>query len=287
MYLVFNIKNESEVNYLQNYEAISINPNNRELCIARERWQEINYAKTYFRCLFWNGDKLTLPDFSEYKIEHLTRKLFPRIQTTEVKSFHNFLRKNKILQYGISSPSDFYLIEHWIDVVPKDYTKRDMTVIDKALCKIQLKECFAKYNRNNKFFIKSLHKDFSYDGSLEGFYEWEVNRCLEKGNDNDPIIISEWVEIEEDELGQKEYRCFFINSELISISRYLDYEDHVIPKDVEYFAEKIGNELLGSYLPKNIVVDLAVTKDRGIIFLEANDVMCSGRYVLNKIEGFF
>jgi hypothetical protein len=291
MISIFAICNKTELEYFQNYEKISNNRENRNLCIARERWIEIEYSISMHSCLFWDRkeDKLTYPDFTNFDLTFLHNDndeiLFPRMQIPEVKKFYKFLSKNNLLKNCISKPKDYFLIENWMKVVPFDYTKRKMIFTNKELASKKIDNYFSYLGKDNgKFFIKSLKKDFSFDGTLDGYNEWQVGLSLESGAGEEEIILSEWVPIVEDKFGNEEYRCFFINGELTSISRYLDYEDHYIPDDILKFADSCRIDLLDKFLPNNIVIDLARTSDRGIILLEANDVMCSGRYVLNKVE---
>ena len=52
------------------------------------------------------------------------------------------------------------------------------------------------------------------------------------------------------------------------------------------FVNILQNEVIGNFIPKNVVVDIAETIDRGFIIIESNDICCSGRYKNNVLESF-
>ena len=188
---------------------------------------------------------------------------------------------------NIISPYEHIAINWWMNSVPREYIKRNITVVPSYVASHSLKELCKLHMKSNQIFIKSLFKGWSYTGSLEG---WEDSRdydiCINE-DDIQPIMFSDYIEFDYDDIDTKEYRCFYIDKKLRSISRYTDDESHMIPNEAVSYAKDIEKNLVGRYLPNSVVVDIGETKDNGYLIVECNDVSCSGRYLYNTPKSLF
>jgi hypothetical protein len=285
MIYVHSIKDQSRLEYIRNYKNISPNPYHQGRCVARERWQEIEYFSKTNQIIFWNSDTHT---FTEYDFTPVIRDLsqeiiFPRPQVPEFYSI-----TQDIINMGwkpLSLPHEFYAIERWMYIIPQKYINRKIITSTKEHVSQNFGSLYSKIKDNKgRFFIKSVIKDWSYDGSPEGWFETGMCLSLESGLADDQIMLSEWLELGEDEYDTLEYRCFVINGELKSISRFMDYELIPPPQEAYLYAQYLIDELVGKYMPLNIVIDIAQLKCGDWVLIEMNDPTCSGRYIGNTVE---
>ena len=267
----FKINNQEELEHHKNYHLIDKDPNNFNLCATREKWQEIEYALSRDRLMFWNSET---HKFYDYNFNLITKDLkndviFPRVGVGQYQSI-----ANDILMNGwdiISKPYEFNSVEMWPLTIPQEYTKRKLIVVQNK----QASENFNYYydlvkNNEDQFFVKSIRKGFHYAGGRVGWFDTGMSFSLEYGSSEGFALFSEYLKLKEDEEETLEYRCFFINGMLKSISRYLDYKEILIPREIIDYAKMLESKVV-----------------RGIILLEANDVCCSGRYISNRVEDFF
>lgn len=92
------------------------------------------------------------------------------------------------------------------------------------------------------------------------------------------LIVSDVMDIERAANHKGEYRAYFINGHLSSISSYLDYEHAEVPKAIREFAEAFGTA--NAHLAKGFVADFCMTA-KGPALIEMNDFCYSGRYFDN------
>lgn len=279
------IKDQDRLDYIRNYEDISPNPNHQGRCVARERWQEVEHFSKTNQIIFWNSDTHTFTehDFSPIKRDLSQEIIFPRPQVPEYKYI-----TQDIFNMGwkpISLPHEFYAIERWMYIIPQKYINRKIITSTKEYVAQNFDSLYSKIkDEKGRFFIKSVVKDWSYDGSPEGWFDTGMCLSLEAGSANDQIMLSEWLELGEDEHDMLEYRCFVIGGELKSISRFMDYEYIPPPQEAYDYANYLIKELVGKYMPKNIVIDIAQLKSGDWVLIEMNDPTCSGRYIGNAVE---
>lgn len=281
VYYVMAIDSPKELQHYKEYHKISDNPEDRTLCIYRERWQEIEYFTKTGNCLFFDGTYLHTPDFQRYNIQ-TQDILCPRMSVPEASKFLRWFP-------CVSTPDTYQAIEHWFKTVPTKFSKRCLITATQDDVQANFKSYVDKViDATNRFFIKSVKKHWSYAGSLEGWHSSGASLSLGLGSGSALCLLSPFVTIKEDNLPPvyQEYRCFYFFGKLCSISRYCDYEVHHIPEHILQEAQIYEKEIIGKSLPETIVIDIADTEELGPIFLEANDVTSSGRYILNTVESF-
>jgi len=281
----FTIENQKDLDYFSNYRDIDLNPENFKRCMARERWQEINYFSNKNKAVFWNKNKriFTDIDFNEIKIKE---KLIPRC--TDASDFSMLAEDaNKLNIKLITTPYEFYTIENWMQILPSYYINRKTITTTKESASKNFKNYYNQIkDGKGRFFIKSVVKGWSYSGSPEGWYETGMAMSLEHGSEKDLVMFSEYVDIEEDEYGTIEYRCFIINGDIRSMSRYLDYDIIVPTQGAADFIVNFIDKTVGFYFPKNVVLDIMQLTDGSYSLVEANAIPYSGRYAGNPVETF-
>jgi hypothetical protein len=264
---VFHIKDQTELDKYRNYHLISKEPENRDLCIYREKWQEIEHFSKIGHCVFW------VDGFMDVNFNRIIRPegiLIPRMSISQFERFpYNRRDYARIVFWYKHYHPGRKIIHGGPDLMENNFDFHYNEV----------------KNSKGQFFIKSARKHWSYAGSLEGWHDSGASGslCGEQGE----VMVSEFLNIKEDDMSPLtvEYRCYYFFGKLCSISRYDDYVEHEIPEHITAFARSLIGDCVGKALPESVVIDIADT-DKGPVFLEANDVSCSGRYVMNKLETF-
>lgn len=158
-------------------------------------------------------------------------------------------------------------------------TNRDVLVFEgRELLKEEnvryLKELFGE-----KMFIKTVEKNFVGVISPNILERTNCNFCKAlKLHENELFIVSTFVDIKEDKLGTKEYRCVVIDGKIYNISRLTFCQNHKIENKVLDFALNIVKNYPGTY-----VVDLMEDSNGLIDIVEFNPIEASGMYLYNSI----
>ena len=98
------------------------------------------------------------------------------------------------------------------------------------------------------------------------------------------VIVSDVMAIEQAPSHKGEYRGYFINGQLSSLSAYLDYEHTDVPVEIETFAREFGQS--HASLAKAFVADFCMTQN-GPALVEMNDFGYSGRYIDNDARTLY
>ena len=125
----FTIENQKDLDYFINYKLINSNPDNFRLCVARERWQEIDYFSKKNKAVFWNKNKRIFTDiyFKEIVIKEI---LIPRCM--DASDFPRLAEDANNLGIKIvTTPFEFYVIENWMKILPKKYINRRIATTTK------------------------------------------------------------------------------------------------------------------------------------------------------------
>lgn len=138
-----------------------------------------------------------------------------------------------------------------------------------------------------KYIFKNYRKNFNSVISTDllkdkecTFYKTLIHHLDEE------FIISENVDIVEDNYGKKEYRCFVINNEIYNISRMTNRVLHNIEINILEVLKKIINRMDGIF-PSCYVVDIFEYYDKNgnqnIDVVEFNPIHASGIYLYNSV----
>lgn len=286
-----------------NWQTLSGNREAAALCWARARWKEVKLLEGLslpflyctghpdFKFYDSNGNQATVAGRDVFPMSFLNSVLFLMDSISKQKGNH------------IVSQADFLKIVQWVDHVDKSFLKRKVSRASKDAIyrsengrKVLNREFVSQYARNRWFFLKSEWK-LTTEFPIAGLAQMDYDRCCDKqGNvlhgllqfeENFPIIISEPIALETDreKHPKLEYRCWVAGGQLVSASRYLDYDHHTIPPQIEAFAKQFADAHRGR-LPDYYVVDIGMDMNKGPLVIELNPISTSGRYIGNDFGRF-
>ncbi len=138
-----------------------------------------------------------------------------------------------------------------------------------------------------EFFFKTLEKNYSECINIK--YLKNKNSIFHNAivlHKNEDFIISEKLNILEDDLGKKEYRIYVYNGNIINISRFTISMLHKIDKEIYDKALEIVKKLSKTNFAKSYVLDLGEYKKddkKQIDVIEFNSLVSSGRYLYNTV----
>lgn len=167
----------------------------------------------------------------------------------------------------------------WFYDIKNKYLRRKIEVVSKK----NLSNKIDQYVINHKVFLKTVNKGNTsrvYDLKSD-YYLYCLHGFLNSLDDNEPIFISQPVEMKKDELGRVEYRCFMSDRGIVSSISRLSYNGYVERNTLDHiidFAEQV-------YLPKFSYCSLDIGMDSNdILFLvEINPIIASGVYYNNDL----
>lgn len=250
---IFDIKNEFHLKQLK--EAAKNNYIDYHTLEAYNKICEIKTAMKYNKCIFWNEKDGTFTNTNFRELTSFSNDIyFPRIIVNDYKSIYNDMEK-----YGLEcivKPQERYVLENWMNVVPK-------SLIGRVVDKIRITDDVIKYLQalpTQKKFVKSLNRDddYHFTGSISSFWN-ELEKLRTYLPPTTDLLISEFIEIND------ERRCVFIDGIL---------KTYIMSNRLRKFIEDKIKPLLGIYLPKNIVIDIIEYGDEFFI-LECNCLTCS------------
>lgn len=140
-----------------------------------------------------------------------------------------------------------------------------------------------------EIFFKTLEKSYSDKVTVDNLRNDRtlIYNAL-KLHPGDEFIISEYVDLIEDEIGTKEYRVFVYNNQILNISRNTQMILHSIDENIFIKALEIVEKLKGKAFPSAYVLDLGEYIDKNgqvqIDVIEFNDFVTSGHYLYNSVD---
>ena len=131
------------------------------------------------------------------------------------------------------------------------------------------------------FFLKTASKGSStvvQDGFIDDLF-WKSGDCL---------VVSEYQEIVEDDMGKKEVRCMVLDGEVLNCSRYVHSIRHTISDTWYREAEIIKNKIIGNTgFPRSFTMDLAMFRDNDgnsyYDLVEVNSLSTALCYINNSL----
>lgn len=139
-------------------------------------------------------------------------------------------------------------------------------------------------------FFKTKHKNYSQIIDIEKLISKDGNfyKVLQE-HENDDFILSDVVDILEDDYGMREYRCYVVDGKPLNISRVHDYLVGTVSSKLEDKVIEIMDSLKDTDFPRYVVIDLFEYKDNNgeicLDVLECNPLIASGTYLYNSIFG--
>jgi hypothetical protein len=283
-------------------------PEDLQICIQRERWQEHAIAAaagypTAFAVgtpragmrLISNqhavGHGLALEDATGKPLDLLGAELCvrtsaygePVLRELAATGHHLFL-----------TAEDEARVSQWFSVVKPAYlrrTVRQVTIGDlEALVEARQDRlpdpaAFDGIIDQDRFFVKTIAK--GVHGLVDARAE-EIGLSLDdalaglmlRAEPAQPVLVSGPLDLVRDERGTVEVRVQVIDGQPVSLSRYVDYRTAVVPSEVAPFAERFIADH-ASILPGSYVVDIGMDQ-AGPVVIELNGWCGSGRYHDNR-----
>lgn len=255
----------------RNYEKVSDDPENRDRCIVRERWFEMEEAmKRGYQILFYNFyDKCVIKSdaisFDNISLAFIRGDLRGTTQIILYCLEHNIPIINNRYERKI--------IDYW-PIFAVGISRRVQVINGAAITYEYIKEFYK-----DRAFVKTLHKHMSAIFPDDPY----VLEYIMGGHE---AILSEVMDIKKDEEGTLEYRCYVINNKLNSISRYSDYKKIPVPRKAIEYAKKVIDMNKNVFVP-HYILDICELTDGYYDIVEFNCLESSGRYIDNSVKRMF
>ena len=243
--------------------------------------REMALAKINKNGILYDSDWKAFTDFSGNRIDITNQVIFPRTGISQIYEMNNEMVKQGGIPIVDSNQID--KITAW----PLYYHPFRKIQILKGKDLIDL-DVIAKLEKEygKEIFLKTKEKNFNGVIELDLLKDSQCIFCkaLNYHLDED-FIISEKVDVLEDEYGLKEYRCFVVNNEIYNISRFTTTILHGIEEEVLQKAEEIldGRK---EVFPTCYVMDFFENQKDGKSYLdvvEFNPIHSSGLYLYNSV----
>lgn len=242
--------------------------------------REMALAKINKNGILYDSDWKVFTDFSGNKIDITNQVIFPRTGVSQIYE----MNKEMVKKGGIPivDSNQIAKITSW----PLYYQPSRKMQILKGKDLINL-DVITKLEKEygKEIFLKTKEKNFNGVIKIDLLKD---NQCIFykalNYHLNEEFIISEKVDIVEDEYGLKEYRCFVVNNQIYNISRFTTTVLHGIDEAVLQKAEEVF-ESMKEIFPACYVMDLLEYQKDGKSYLdvvEFNPIHSSGLYLYNS-----
>lgn len=241
--------------------------------------EDIEYAKKNGVFIYFNENTNEILDEFDNIVDVNNKEVLP---VSFVKQLPNMIealtKKGAIIPNNIESINK---VKEWYKYIE---TKR-LIVSFKGKCLHDpefLNYIYEVFKNNPEVFLKTKEKDFNGLVDLTDFFDEKSDlRKAFSYHEEEDFILSEKVDINQDEIGYEEYRVFVYKNRIMNISRNTDTIYHEIPSQVIEYAEDILTSLPSSF-PKTFVLDI-FSYQHMLDILEFNPLEASGRYLYNSI----
>lgn len=268
-YCLYNLKMDS------NMKVGSSDINNLEIL---EKHKQIDVKDL----IIYNSEKKQFFDVSGKRANLDNEILFPISGICQIEEMQVEAEKQSIELISTLTDDDY--VQRWINFYKP---KRKISIIKGSdfLDPIVIES--IREEVGERFFFKTLDKNYSAIAKVD--YLMNENSVLFNAlvkHSDEEFIISEAVDIIEDEIGKLEYRCVVIKGVLKNISRTTNVSKHEISLSVINKAKDIMNELGKKIFPISYVLDLfEYINQKGELvldILECNPICFSGLYLYNS-----
>ena len=241
--------------------------------------KEIEYAISKKVFIYYDEEEQVFKDEFDKIVDVGNKEVFPVSFIFQLPALIDALTKNGAI---IPNTIDqIHMVEEWYNHI---VTQRNMISFTGDMASDQefLNFVYEVFGGNPEVFLKTTKKDFNGIIDLSELYDEESDlRKAIKLHENEEFILSEKVQVNEDEIGQQEYRIFIYQGRIMNISRITDYTYHRIPQDLIEYVEELLTRI-PNYFPKSFVLDIFSYAHMYDV-LECNPIEASGRYLYNSV----
>lgn len=246
---------------------------------------EAKYARDLGKYLFYDEKKDVFLDKDGNVVDVTGLDILPRTGVLQAKALVDAIYNHGAFSTWVKQ-GDYEKVLDWPDYIK---TKRRNMIVsgseilenpEKLMEIFGVGDVFFKTKEKNYSQIISMEKLLSKEGS---FYE---ALCAHKDDD---FIISDVVDIREDDFGMREFRAFVVDGRAINISRVHDYLVGIVNPDFEYKVLEVMDSVKDTDFPRCLVIDMFEYYDENgnvqIDVLECNPFVASGTYLYNSVFG--
>ena len=241
--------------------------------------KEIKYAISKKMFIYYDEENQVFKDENDNPVDVHNKEVFPVSFIFQLPNLIKALTNN-----GAIIPNtieQIHMVEEWYNHI---VTQRNMISFTGDMVNDQefLHYVYEVFGRKPEVFLKTAKKDFNGLIDLTELYDPESDlRKAFQYHEEEEFILSEKVEINEDEIGRQEYRTFIYKGRIMNISRITDTTYHTIPKSlIEYIEELLTR--IPSNFPRTFVLDV-FSYGHMYDVLECNPIEASGRYLYNSV----
>lgn len=241
--------------------------------------KEIEYAISKKVFIYYDEESNVFKDENDNEVDVTNKKVFPVSFIFQLPALIKALTDNGAI---IPNTQDqIHMVEEWYNHI---VTNRNMISFTGNMLNDPelLTYIYEVFGQNPEVFLKTAKKDYNGIIDLTELYEEESDlRKAIKLHEDEEFILSEKVEVNEDEIGQEEYRIFIYQGRIMNISRITDTVYHTIPEDLIEYVEELLTRIPQNF-PKSFVLDVFSYQHMYDV-LECNPIEASGRYLYNSV----
>lgn len=264
--------------------------NSRERFFYEIAQEDVKLAKQKGKLLLFDLRTLTFIDYNGNVVNINGKEIFPRCKIQESEQLLNAIENNG--GKSIVTQADLKIVENWFE-----YIDVQREFLRTTFGKIQSNLPFYEEKYGNKFFLKTVKKQFSgichivqMDDNSKGLFAF-VGHSMFGGNmiiadDSTPVLVTDILSIVKDDYGKREWRVFVVKNKIWCISRASDDLVDIEPYVVEKIQRKISELSEIAQFPSSYCIDFFEYDIKGeIIFdiCEFNSIESSGVYRNNDL----
>ncbi len=241
--------------------------------------KEIEYAINKKVFIYYDEAEQVFKDELDNIVDVKGKEVFPVSFIFQLPALIEALTKNGAIIPN--TQEQINMVEEWYNHI---VTERHMISFTGDMLHDQdfLTYIYEVFGQNPEVFLKTTKKDFNGLIDLSELFDQESDlRKAFTYHEDEEFIISEKVDINEDEIGRQEYRIFIYKGRIMNISRITDTVYHTIPKDLISYVEKLLTRIPRNF-PKTFVLDIFSYAHMYDV-LECNPIEASGRYLYNTV----
>lgn len=242
---------------------------------------EIEEAMRLDVFIYYDKDKDVFLDKDDNPVDIKNKEVIPITGILQMKDLFNALMRHEAIL--LNSLNDINIVKEWYKHI---ITKRKIVSFKgKMLNDTNFLEYLKTVFNKDQVFLKTKEKDYNgtIDFSLLFDPESDLRKAFEYHQD-DEFILSDVVNLNNDEYGRIEYRIFVMKGKIMNISRVVDEVYHPVDSDaIDYVMQVLDN--LPDLFPTTFVIDI-FKHDNVFDILEFNPFEGSGKYLYNSIFTF-
>lgn len=243
---------------------------------------EREYAKENEKYLFYDEKTDTFLDKDEMPVDISNQLLFPRTGVLQYDTLIDAIERHHGLP--INTKEQYQTIQNWAKYIPVE--RKNIQVSGEYI--LEHAKDIIDFLQSDRIFFKTKEKNYSAIVESSDLLDNNstLMKTIAKKYTMADFILSEPVEILEDEFTLLEYRFFIVDGKILNVSRVSDYLMEKIPYDFYQKAQQILAAIDYTKFPSTFGLDLFAYKNKEgssvIDVLECNPLEGCGTYLYNS-----